>query len=583
MRANPGDERRMADKVECDVLVAGSGASGFTAAITAHVKGLDVLMVEKEPLFGGTTAYSAGVIWIPDNEHARKAGLADSKALAMRYLQSVVGNRLNAETAQAFIDNASPMLAFMEANSHARYLLQATWADYNPKQPGGVDGGRSLLPEPFDGRKLGVHFRELRPPIKTMMIFGGMMVGRDDLPHLFAVTKSVRSAVHVGGLVARYAKDRLRYPRGTRISNGNALIGRLALTAFERDIPLWLSSPVKRLLVEGGRISGALVDRDGIEVTVIARRGVVLACGGFTADEALKARTYAHMKEGKSHVRLAPAGNTGDGIKLAQTAGGQFHENVHHAAAWTPVSLAPQRDGTVIPFPHFIDRGKPGVICVDRRGRRFVNEALSYHEFQPAMVEASRGEKEIACWIVCDHKALRKFGLGVVPPAPLPFGSFLRSGYLKSGRTPGDLARAIGIDAAGLAETIVRYNGPAARGEDPELGKGGDAYQHFNGAANHDGPNPCVAPLETPPFYAVRLVPSDLGTFAGLRTDRHARVLDAGGAPIAGLYAVGNDMASVMGGQYPGAGITIGPGMTFGYIAACHLAEAVQTVSAAAG
>jgi succinate dehydrogenase/fumarate reductase flavoprotein subunit len=313
------------------------------------------------------------------------------------------------------------------------------------------------------------------------------------------------------------------------------------------------------------------VERDGKRLEIGVRRGVVLACGGFPANAELKRRVYAHVAAGKSHVSLAPSGNTGDGLRLAQSVGGTFHGEVHQPAAWTPVSRVPQPDGSIIPFPHFFDRGKPGYISVDRRGHRFVNEALSYHVFVPAMIEACRDDPQAEAWIVCDHPAIRRFGLGALGPAPISVRPFLRSGYIKRSDSVRGLAEACGIDAAGLERTIGDFNGPARRGEDPEFQRGSDAYQRFNGAPDHT-PNPCVAPLDKPPFYAVRVIPSELGTFAGIRTNAAAQVMDGDSRPIAGLYAVGNDAASVMGGTYPGAGITIGPALTFGYIAGRHLA-----------
>ncbi len=557
--------------ITCDVLVAGSGAAGFAAALTASLRGLDVLMVEKEPLFGGTTAYSAGVIWIPINKHQRAAGVRDSREEALTYLTAHVGNRLDRVKAEAFVDNAADMLDTFERQGFVAYELAATWADYHPDEPGGSQGGRSLVPEEYDGRKLGPWFEKLRPALTTMMPLGGMMVGRNDLPHVFKMTRSPRSALHVARLGARHARDRLSHSRGTRLVNGNGLVARLAVSAFARGIPLWLSSPVVELQSENGRIAGAIVEREGRPIRVTARRGVVLACGGFPADAELKRKIYGHLAAGKNHQLLPPNGNTGDGLRLAQSAGGAFHGDVHEPAAWTPVSLVPQRDGSTVPFPHFFDRGKPGYISVDRRGRRFVNEAQSYHVYVPAMIEACRDDAVVETWIVCDHRAIRAFGLGALGPRPLRIAPFLRSGYVKRGTTLAALAEACGIEAAGLERTVAAFNAHATKGEDPHFRRGTDAYQRFNGAPGH-APNPCVAPLATPPFYAVRVVPGELGTFAGIATNADAQVLDGEGRPIAGLYAVGNDAASVMGGTYPGAGITIGPGMTFGYIAARHLA-----------
>ncbi len=560
------------DRHECDVLVAGSGAAGFSAAITAAHEGLDVLMVEKEPLFGGTTAYSAGVVWIPMSDASVAAGIADSSEEALRYLESEVGAFLDRPKAEAFVSNAGKMLAFFERETHVRYLLMPAWSDYHPELPGASQGGRSLLPLPFDGRELGEWFVKLRAPISTMVLFGGMSVSRDDIPHLLNFSRSSGSAWHVAKLILRYAYDRLRYPRGTRIANGNALIARLAKSAFEKKVALWLESPLVRLTQSGERVTGATVKREGREIEVVARRGVVLASGGFPGSAELRSRHYRHVAAGKNHQPLAPPGNTGDGARAALEVGGMMHVEQDQPAAWTPVSIVPQADGTSVPYPHFIDRCKPGYIAVDRRGRRFANEAESYHDFVQRLFAACEGDKVVEAWLVCDHRALRRYGLGVVPPAPMPLGAHLRSGYLVRGESPVKLATTLGIDPAGFERTLARYNENAARGEDPDFGKGTNAYHRFGGDPLHK-PNPNIAPIVDGPFYAVRLVPGDLGTFVGLSTDPQARVLDVNENPIPGLYAVGNDQASVMGGKYPGAGITIGPAMTFGYIAARHIAS----------
>ncbi len=558
---------------QCDVLVAGSGAAGFAAALTANLGGLDVIMVEKEPLFGGTTAYSAGVIWIPANSRQTAAGIADSRDKALTYLEHHVGNRLDRAKAEAFLDNGPAMLDRFQREGFIDYSAALTWADYHPDEPGASQGGRSLWPEEYDGRKLGPWFDKLRPPIETMTAFGGMMIGRTDLPHVFRMTRSVRSALHVGRMLARQARDRLRHSRGTRLVNGNALIARLAASAQQRGIPLWLASPIVELVRQGERVTGAIIERDGRRTPIAARRGVVLACGGFPINDELKSRLYPHVAAGKGHVSLPPPGNTGDGQRLARSVGGILHEEVHHSAAWTPVSLVPRADGSIIPFPHFFDRGKPGYISVDRRSRRFVNEAKSYHVFVPAMIEACRNDPKAEAWIICDHRAIRRFGLGALGPAPMRVQPYVSSGYVVRNETVRGLAVACGIDPGGLERTIAQFNGPAGLGDDPDFHRGSDAYQRFNGAPDHK-PNPCLAPLDLAPFYAVRVVPSELGTFAGVRTNAHGQVVDANGQSIAGLYAVGNDAASVMGGTYPAAGITIGPALTFGYIAGRHMADA---------
>src|SRR5689334_10918278 len=280
---------------------------------------------------------------------------------------------------------------------------------------------------------------------------------------------------------------------------------------------------------------------------------------------------FPHAPTGTEHFSPGPVGNTGDGLRLAEAAGGRVEDRLPNAAAWVPVSLTRRKDGSRGVMPHFIDRAKPGVIAVMRDGKRFANEGNSYHDFVQAMVKAAKPGDEIAAFLICDHKTLRRYGLGCVAPFPLPIGRHVRSGYLKRGTTLQELAARAGIDATGLAATVATFNAAATEGRDPVFGKGSRAYNRYQGDALH-GPNPCVGPIERAPFYAIKLVIGDLGTYAGIRTDEHARALDADGRPIPGLYAAGNDMASIMGGNYPGAGITLGPALTFGYVAGRHLA-----------
>jgi succinate dehydrogenase/fumarate reductase flavoprotein subunit len=343
--------------------------------------------------------------------------------------------------------------------------------------------------------------------------------------------------------------------------------------AFDLKIPLWLSSPVRELITDDGAVRGAIVERDGRKIHVNASRGVILACGGFPHDVARRKAMFPHAPTGNEHYSPGPIGNTGDGLRLAETAGGRAEDTLPNAAAWVPVSITTRKDGSKGVMPHFIDRAKPGVIAVTREGVRFANEGNSYHDFVQDMMKAAKPGEEITAFLLCDHRALRKYGLGCVPPFPMPLGHHLRTGYLKRGATLAELASQTGIDAKGLEATVAQFNKFAADGQDPAFGKGSRAYNRYQGDALH-GPNPCIAPIKDGPFYAIKMVIGDLGTYAGIRTDTNAQALDAGGQPIAGLYAVGNDMASIMGGNYPGAGITLGPALTFGYIAGRHIAGA---------
>ena len=564
--------------IECDVLVAGSGAAGLAAAVTAAHQGARVILVEKAPVFGGTSCFSAGLVWIPGSRQARAAGIQDDPGAALQYLRGEGEPFLDEPKAQAYVQQAADIFAWFEDHTHVSYHLSPLWPDYHQGVEGASRGGRSLGANPFDARRLGGRMAHLRPPLASTTILGGMMVGREDLVHYYGMSGSWPSRVVVGKRVLRYLKDRLSgHPRSTRLSNGNALVGMLALSAFERGVDLRLNTPVKQLLLEGDRVSGVLVQ--GVEgpYQIRARAGVVLACGGFPASAALRERYYAHVAAGKNHRTAAPSANTGDALQIAIQAGVALKEAQHHPAAWTPMSLVPQADGSDVPFPHYNDRGKAGYIAVDRRGRRFISESLSYHDFVPAMINACRDDAEVCSWVLCDSRAIRQYGLGRVPPWPLPIGSFVRSGYLKRGESLEELAQACGIHAAGLKQTVVRLNAGAGQGIDEEFNKGADVYERFNGSRGHT-PNPCVAPIEAAPFYAVKVVPGDIGSFVGLQTDEHARALDAQRRPIDGLYVAGNDAASFMGGTYPGAGITLGPAMIFGHIAAKH---ALQRLSAA--
>ncbi|MCA6105996.1 FAD-dependent oxidoreductase [Bradyrhizobium cenepequi] len=574
-----GNERDTGDTYECDVLVAGSGAAGMSAAITARSRGLDVLIVEKESRFGGTTARSGGWLWIPGTSLARAYGIEETPDQARTYLRHEAGNNYDAARVDAFLSAGPEAVDFFTTRTAVRFDMPLVFPDYHAEAPGGAQGGRSMVTRPFDGRELGEHIKTLGMPLPELTVFGMMLGSGKEIIHFMRATKSLTSAVYVAKRLSRHLMDVLRYGRGMTLTNGNALAGRLRKSALDLNIPMWLSSPVSELTVENGAVTGALVTRDGRDVRVRARRGVVLACGGFPHDVARRKKMFPHAPTGAEHYSPGPTGNTGDGLRLAETAGGRI-ERLPNAAAWVPVSLTKRKDGSSGVMPHFIDRAKPGVIAVMRDGKRFANEGNSYHDFVQAMMKAAKPNEEIAAFLICDHKTLRKYGLGCVPPLPMPIGHHLRTGYLMRGDTLEALAAQAGIDASGLVATVAQFNASAALGHDAAFGKGSKAYNRYQGDALH-GPNPCVAPVARGPFYAVKMVIGDLGTYAGIVTDANARALDAEGRVIPGLYAAGNDMASIMGGNYPGAGITLGPALTFGYVAGRHLAESATERGAA--
>ncbi|MEL0032459.1 MAG: FAD-dependent oxidoreductase [Paracoccaceae bacterium] len=565
---------------EVDVLVVGSGAGGLSSAVCAAHRGLKVIVAEKEPVFGGTTARSGGWSWIPNNGPAKRAGVDDSVEKARIYMQHEAGEHFDAPRVDAFLEAGPKAVEFFENNTSLQFDLGPTFADYHPTAPGGMDAGRSIVARPFDGRELGKEIKRLRPPLWEITVLGMMIGSGKELLHFFNVTRSIISAFFVTGLVAKFARDVTFHGRAMRLMNGNALIARLAKSAFDQNVPIWTSSPVKSLLRNDNKeVIGAIINRPSGPVEVIARKGVVLAAGGFPQDPVRRKELMPHAHSGHEHVSPAPPGNTGDGLRLGESVGATVNTELPHSAAWVPISRPPRGDGTLGTFPHFVDRSKPGVIAVTRSGKRFVNEAQSYHDFCQAMVKTCRDEDgpeaEIAAWFVADHKTFRKYGLGYAKPTPVPYKSLIKSGYLIQGKTIKDLAHQIGADPKQMVETVNEFNKHAIRGEDPQYGKGSTSYNRSLGDPDHK-PNPCVAPLKKGPFYAVRLYVGDLGTFAGLKTNEYAQVLNEDGTPINGLYSAGNDAASIMGGNYPGGGITLGPALTFGYIAARHMSGANQ-------
>jgi succinate dehydrogenase/fumarate reductase flavoprotein subunit len=554
----------------CDVLVVGSGAGGLSAALSASEAGLDVIVIEKGTHFGGTTCHSEGMIWVPMSAQAIKAGKGDTASAALAYLAAVAGNHLDRDKSAAYLDAAPAMLTFLESHTRVRYAL-ASSLDYHPDAPGATVGARSLRVEPMDGKTLGRVFDMIRPPLASTLALGGMTVTSLDLPHALKAHRSPAAFWHMAKLSVGYAIDRLQgYARGTRIGNGHALIGCLVEALLTRGIRLMPSTACTDLIVRDRRVEGAVVRTTGGGRRVLANCGVVLAAGGFSGNAGLKRKTYAHVRRGHDHALLAAETSAGDGVHAGLGARGVFVDDLSQPAAWTPASLVPQSDGSKVAFPHYVDRNKPGFIAVDRQGRRFTNEAATYHHFVPAMIAACRDEPVTEAWLIADACAVDRYGIGATPPFPGFLGAAVRSGYLKSAMTINALSQALQLPH--LAATVERFNAFAQSGVDEDFHRGETAYERACGDPTVT-PNPSLAPLAKPPFYAVRLVPSDIGTFAGLRTDPRARVIDDCGIAIPGLYAAGNDAASAFGGAYPAAGVTVGLALTFGFVAGRDLAE----------
>jgi len=557
-----------------DVIVVGSGAAGLSTAITAKKRGLDVVVLEKEPVFGGTTALSGGVLWIPLGPHGRQQNPADTREAVRRYMMEETGAHFDEEAVAAFLDNGPKMVEFFERET-AMQFVPTLYPDYHPDVPGGADIGRSILAKPYDIRGLGKDMVRLKPPLKTITFIGMMFNSSNaDLRHFFQVTKSLTSFLYVAKRLATHLKELALYRRGIAVTSGNALAARLAQSALDLGIPILTDTPAREMLLEGERVVGVRAGQDGA-LQLRARHGVVLACGGFPHDVKRIAQAYPHLARGGEHLSPTPTSNTGDGLALAESAGAVVDIRFQDSAAWMPVSRVDYGKGEIGVFPHLLDRYKPGIIGVLKNGRRFTNESNSYHDVGAALIRACEGQKDTAMWLVCDKATLSRYGIGFVKPAPMPIGRFLRNGYLIKGHTLAELAQNAGIDPAGLEQTVREYNLDAVRGEDPAFGRGRTSFNRYL-ADPAQRPNPCVAPVQQGPYFAVKLVMGDLGTFDGIRTSVVSEVLRRDGSAIEGLYAVGNDRASVMGGNYPGAGITHGPNMTFGYITGNHLAECAR-------
>lgn len=563
---------------EVDLLVAGAGAGGMTAALVGAIEGLDVLVCECSQQVGGTAATSAGTIWIPGNRQSVAAGYSDSAESAARYLAALIGPAADNPALRAFLATGPTAVDYLQDRSTVQFVPCGKHPDYRSALPGAAISGRALAPLAFDGRQLGAAFARVRPPIREFLLFGGMMVGKEDIPRLIHRYRSASNLLHAIRLLVRYRLDRLRHARGTRLTMGNALVARLFHSLVQRKVPVLFGSRVRELVLEEGRVTGAVVESDGSKLRVRARRGVVLATGGFGHDRALRERfmplpTPAHS--------LANASNVGDGIAMAEGIGAAV-ESQPPGGFWTPASITRHRDGRQGLFPHLaLDRAKPGVIAVNAAGRRFVDEGASYHDFVEAMYASHRHTSTIPAFLVCDSRFIARYGLGAIFPSVRNLARHERSGYLFKSATLEGLADKLGIDARGLRATVERFNGFAARGEDPDFNKGVSEVCRFNGDPTH-GPNPCLAPLAAPPYYAVVVWPAEIATSSGIAANEHAQAVDAHGRPIAGLYVCGNDMASVMKGTYPGPGTTLGPALTFGYLAAMHAAHAERATGDAA-
>jgi len=557
-----------------DLVVIGAGGAGLAAALFAAMEGASVLLVERTEFVGGTTAWSAGTSWIPGSKHAAKVNPGDTLAETRRYLDNAVGDRTSKAVREAFLQNGRAAVDEVESRSELKYRPYPKHPDYISDLGGSTLNGRALEPLPFDGRLLGRElFALLRPPIPEFTVIGGMMVDRTDINHLLAMTRSWASFRHSVKIVLRHAMDRLSWPRGTRLVMGNAHVARLLYSLSRHEkVTIALNTTVAHIVRGTHGVERVDLECGGERRSIRVNKGLVLASGGFNRHPELRAQMLPGVP---GEWSPAAPGHTGQAHDLARHLGAVYGQGGLSHAFWAPVSLRPRADGSTAVFPHFVmDRAKPGMITVNAKGERFLNESTSYHLFGLAMQQAHQSTPSIPAYLVCDAEALRKYGIGMVRPNQQPGGKglapFLADGYLTAGATLAELAGKLGMDPQALQASVQQNNRNAETGVDPDFHRGETAYQQNLGDPAWTGKNPNIGPLQTAPFYAVRLYPGDIGASTGFATNEHAQVLGADGQVIGGLYAVGNDMHSIMGGTYPAPGITIGPGLVFARIAARH-------------
>jgi 3-oxosteroid 1-dehydrogenase len=563
-----------------DVIVAGSGAGGMTAALCCRKLGLSSVVLEKADVYGGTTAVSGGGIWIPCNPQMAALGIADSEADALTYLTYLTGGEVPQARLEAYVRNAREMVGYMDRELGVRFEVVPKYPDYYPDKPGGKAGARSLQPVAQDARTLGAEFDRQREPFKGTLVLGRVAMDQIEAHTLFGRAQGWLWLMLK--LMWNYWTDfswRRKTWRDRRLTLGQGLAASLRLAMLKTDVPLLLNTKLESLITEQGRVTGVVVTQNGKTLRLGARKGVVLATGGFESSQELRERYLP--KPTQAQWTAAPRGNEGDGLK-AGLALGAATGFMNHVWGAPTVTVPGSTSATAI----FVERSLPGCVVVNGKGRRFINEAAPYTEFVAAMqADHAKTAATVPCWMVFDARFRKNYPCGPLMPSSIQPDSKLPENWVGTVYHKADsldaLARKIGVDASTLAQTVARMNDYAKTGVDAEFGKGNNAFDRYY-ADPKIKPNPCLAPIVDAPFYAVRLYPGEIGTKGGLVTDPDARVLRADGTVIEGLYAVGNCSAAVMGRTYAGPGATLGPAMTFAYLAAKDLASVERTERAAA-
>ena len=545
-----------------DVVVVGSGAAGLTAGLTAKLQGMKSLVIEKTDRYGGASAISGGALWIPNNHIIKGAGVPDTHELARQYLDSTIGDRVPEELKEAYITRGPEMLRFLyNKTKHMRFQYAKGYSDYYPEKPGGLSQGRSIEPLIFDLTKMGSLANSMRRATLSTI---GFTMNSYEFHKVNMITRTLKGKTTALKLGARLVKSKVT--KSDPVALGEALIARLRLSLAEANGELWLSTAFKDFIMGKGRVIGIIVERDGQELKIEAKKGVVLSSGGFSHNQTLREK-YLPSPTNAAWTS-SPEGQTGDilepGVKIGATL--DLMDKVWGA----PSVIDPQGH----PFFLVADRGVPNMIVVDSAGQRFVNEAAPYHEFVDTMYKHQEvTQQAVPSWILIDASAKSRYIFtGLFPGQAFP-KSWFEHGVAKSAETIEELAKQMEVPAENLVATVNRFNDFARNGHDDDFYRGDSAYDNYYGDPTL--PNPNLAEIKKAPFYALRLYPGDIGTKGGLVVDEYARVIKENGEPIEGLYASGNCSASIMGETYPGPGATIGPGMTLSFVATAHMANAV--------
>lgn len=559
-----------------DLIIVGSGAGALIAAVRASSLGASVLVLEKTDLFGGTSATSGAGVWVPNNRYAPAIGVEDSDDEAFRYMRSIIpADQVSDDTIHNYIAVSKEMITYLESIG-IKYRAVPGYADYYPSIDGWKNGGRTLDCTPFDGRKLGKDLYKLRGLPRANAIFGRINMSVLESVQIFAQTSGWQKLLRK--VILGYVLDlphRFFSWRDRRLTMGNALVGGLYASAKENGVDIRLSTPVKELIFEGSKVTGVVAGAADASLTKFhARRGVILACGGFEHNSALRAQYLPGPTS--SEWSVGNAGNTGDLIPPVRKIGAKLA--LMNEAWWVPTIRSGDTQVGL-----FFEKSKPNLMIVNRHGKRFMNESITYNSYGEWMYRQGDANEPVGvpAFVIFDknYRLNYPFG-GMIQARYMPDwmsrSAFRNNGALKKANSLSELAEKLGIDSAGLAETAVEMRAYSQSGIDPQFHRGSDQHDRMYGDQSVT-PNPCLGPLSRPPYYGARVYPGDIGTKGGFVIDSSARVLDQQDAPILGLYAAGNCTASIMGDKYPGAGCTLGPAMTMAFIAASHAMDVAPT------